>query len=257
MFYIFILISSAFSKPQIGVNLGGWMVLEPWITPSLFYRFLDKPEGQTAMDSWTFCESLGPVEGNKLIRAHWDYWINETLISDLAQMKVELIRLPVGDWTLDPYGPYIGCMDGAADKIDWLYDVCAKYNISILMDLHAIKDSQNGYASSGKTSDVTWTGPNNFTNQGAARWFGDFNHLTLKYDHINFGSINWALQVHEHLLQRYGAHSAFYAFSPVNEPQTFPILGVLKHFYQKSRKLVQKYTAGAKFVISNSGQYDT
>jgi aryl-phospho-beta-D-glucosidase BglC (GH1 family) len=25
-----------------GTNLGGWMVLEPWITPSLFYRFLDK-----------------------------------------------------------------------------------------------------------------------------------------------------------------------------------------------------------------------
>jgi glucan 1,3-beta-glucosidase len=25
-----------------GVNLGGWMVLEPWITPSLFYRFLGK-----------------------------------------------------------------------------------------------------------------------------------------------------------------------------------------------------------------------
>ncbi len=26
----------------IGVNLGGWMVLEPWITPSLFYQFLGK-----------------------------------------------------------------------------------------------------------------------------------------------------------------------------------------------------------------------
>jgi glucan 1,3-beta-glucosidase len=26
----------------VGVNLGGWMVLEPWITPSLFYQFLGK-----------------------------------------------------------------------------------------------------------------------------------------------------------------------------------------------------------------------
>jgi len=29
-------------KAKRGVNLGGWMVLEPWITPSLFYRFLGK-----------------------------------------------------------------------------------------------------------------------------------------------------------------------------------------------------------------------
>jgi len=28
--------------PMVGTNAGGWMVLEPWITPSLFYRFLGK-----------------------------------------------------------------------------------------------------------------------------------------------------------------------------------------------------------------------
>ena len=208
------------------------------------------------MDTWTFCETLGPVEGNKLMRAHWDSWVNETLIADLAATGVELLRLPVGDWTLDPYGPYVGCMDGAAEKIDWLYDVCAKYNISVLMSLHAVKDSQNGDASSGRTSDIVWTTLNNFTHEGAARWFGDWNSVNLRYEHINFASINWALMVIEHLLQRYGAHSAFYAFSPLNEPQTFPLFDVLKEYYQRSRKLVQKYTAGAKFVMSNSGQYD-
>ncbi|CAM9271196.1 unnamed protein product, partial [Sphacelaria rigidula] len=25
-----------------GVNLGSWMVLEPWITPSMFYQFIGK-----------------------------------------------------------------------------------------------------------------------------------------------------------------------------------------------------------------------
>jgi glucan 1,3-beta-glucosidase len=29
-------------KAKTGTNAGGWLVLEPWITPSLFYRFLDK-----------------------------------------------------------------------------------------------------------------------------------------------------------------------------------------------------------------------
>ena len=65
---------------------------------------------------------------------------------------VEMVRLPVGDWTLAPYGPYIGCMDGAAEKIDWMFDTCAKYNISILLDVHAMKDSQNGFDNSVKNN---------------------------------------------------------------------------------------------------------
>ena len=32
-------------RAMTGTNAGGWMVLEPWITPSLFYRFLGKEEG--------------------------------------------------------------------------------------------------------------------------------------------------------------------------------------------------------------------
>ena len=36
--------SRRFELPYHGVSLGGWMVLEPWITPSLFYQFLGTPE---------------------------------------------------------------------------------------------------------------------------------------------------------------------------------------------------------------------
>jgi len=35
-----ILAANVSSKAMTGVNIGGWMVLEPWITPSLFYRWL-------------------------------------------------------------------------------------------------------------------------------------------------------------------------------------------------------------------------
>ena len=49
----------------VGTNIGGWMVLEPWITPSLFYRFLDKTHSEgVGTDMWTFCEALGPEVGN-------------------------------------------------------------------------------------------------------------------------------------------------------------------------------------------------
>ena len=39
------------AKAKTGVCIGGWMVLEPWITPSFFYRFLGKTHSQgVAMD---------------------------------------------------------------------------------------------------------------------------------------------------------------------------------------------------------------
>ena len=134
------------------------MVLEPWITPSLFYRFLGKNNTETeiGMDSWTFCESLGPEEGNKVMRAHWDTWYTEDHISNLSARAVDIVRLPIGDWTLDPYGPYVGCMDGAEDKIQWMLDTCAKYNISVLMDVHTAKGSQNGFDNSGRAYKLKW-----------------------------------------------------------------------------------------------------
>lgn len=101
---------------MVGVNIGGWMVLEPWITPSLFYRFLGKTESEgVGQDQWTFCESLGPKEGNRVLRDHWDFWITEEHIKEMAEKKVEIVRLPLGDWIVKPYGPYKGCTDGAKE----------------------------------------------------------------------------------------------------------------------------------------------
>ena len=58
------------------------------------------------------------------MRAHWDAWLTEDHIKSLAERNVEIVRLPIGDWTTEQYGPYIGCMDGASDKISWLLDLC-------------------------------------------------------------------------------------------------------------------------------------
>merc|ERR1712166_608544 len=226
-------VGSAEAKAMTGVNAGGWMVLEPWITPSLFYRCLGGTDGTTAFDTYTFCEVLTahpePATANQVLTEHWDTFYTDEIIKSLAERGVEIIRLPIGDWTLDPYGPYVGCTEGAAAKIDLFYDTCAKYNIKVLMDVHAMKDSQNGYDNSGKQSNVEWLDADAFTHWPlqAANWYGDWNFDTETYDHINFGSVNWGLQVHEALLQRWGAHSAFYAFEPINEPQNQPIVEVL------------------------------
>ena len=45
-----------FNNQIRGVNLGGWLVLEPWITPSLFMQFLGGDVNTTAFDMYTFCQ---------------------------------------------------------------------------------------------------------------------------------------------------------------------------------------------------------
>jgi hypothetical protein len=32
-------------------------------------------------------------------------------------------------------------MDGAMEKIDWMFDTCQKYGIKILLDIHALMGS--------------------------------------------------------------------------------------------------------------------
>ena len=83
------------------------MVLEPWITPSLFYQFLGKGVGEVGMDHYSFCEVLGPKEGNKQLRRHWESWVTEEIIEELAGSgAVNSLRVPVGDFMFEPYGPY-------------------------------------------------------------------------------------------------------------------------------------------------------
>ena len=91
-----------------------------------------------------------------------------------------MVRLPIGDWTLKPYGPYVGCMDGAEEKISWMFDMCAKYNIQVLLDVHGAKDSQNGFDNSGKTQKVEWSDETHFSHWAhvQANWLGDWNLTT-------------------------------------------------------------------------------
>jgi glucan 1,3-beta-glucosidase len=132
-----------------GTSLGGWLVLEPWITPSLFYQFLGVSEKfgsaaqkHVALDSRTFCTALGKAEANRQLRQHWATWVTEDEISNLASMNVETLRIPVADWMYVPYEPYIGCWDGALEELDRVLQLCIKYNMTALIDIHALRGSQ-------------------------------------------------------------------------------------------------------------------
>lgn len=201
-----------------GTALGGWLVLEPWITPSLFYQFLgasekfgDNAPNKVGLDSFTFCTALGKEEANRQLKQHWKTWVTEEQIANLKKTGVDTLRIPVGDWMYVPYEPYIGCMDGANDELDRVLDLCRKYEINVLLDVHAMIGSQNGLDNSGSTGSMQWVATK--STGGAARyrhweirggnWVGDYNIETQQYDNVNYAHIDHAVEVVRVLIERH------------------------------------------------------
>lgn len=155
-----------------GTSLGGWLVLEPWLTPSLFYQFLgadvrygpdiEKIRSKTGMDQKSFCTALGPAEANRQLRRHWKLWLTEDHIADIARTGSTHVRIPIADWMFTPYGIYdvvedgVRCNDGALEELDRALNLCQKYNLKALLDMHAWIGSQNGLDNSGETKFVKW-----------------------------------------------------------------------------------------------------
>jgi len=88
--------------------------------------------------------------------------------------------------------------------------------------------------------DVIWNGDYNFTHwkTQTAKWISNYDRETGEVGNINYAHIKWGLDVAEGFLTRWGSHSAFGAFQPVNEPWWNTPLPVLKDFYREVRKMV-------------------
>ncbi|ODN80420.1 hypothetical protein L202_02669 [Cryptococcus amylolentus CBS 6039] len=80
------------TDPMRGVNIGGWLVLEPWITPSLFEN---KPDW--VVDEWTYGEYM-KTQNNTMdeIRSHWNNWFKYAELEDIAASGLNTIRIQIG-----------------------------------------------------------------------------------------------------------------------------------------------------------------
>ena len=135
-----------------GVNLGGWFVLEPWITPSIFQEWETSHE---VVDEFTFSATLGPDETFSRLSQHWNTWITQDDFNQIAQAGLNHVRIPVGYWALAPRegDPYV---QGQLDVLDRTINWAREAGLKIMMDLHGAPGSQNGFDNSGKIGDVGW-----------------------------------------------------------------------------------------------------
>ena len=147
-----------------------------------------------------------------------------------------------------PYPPYIGCMDGALEELDRVLRLCEQYNLNAIIDIHAVRGSQNGLDNSGNTDSYEWL-PVADSPEGKARyrhwdirgadWVGHYNISTYRYDNINQTHIDFTLDVVQALVEHHKDDPVVIGVEPVNEPW-WPIpLDVLKAFYWESYQIVQ------------------
>ncbi|KAJ9636362.1 hypothetical protein H2199_008037 [Coniosporium tulheliwenetii] len=136
-----------------GVNLGGWLVLEPWITPSMFEQWSD---GNSVKDEYTLTQTLGKDEARNRLQRHWASWITEDDMYQIARAGMNHVRIPVGYWSVIPRDgdPYV---QGAYDWLGAACDWAAGAGLKVMIDLHGAPGSQNGFDNSGRWGKIEWT----------------------------------------------------------------------------------------------------
>lgn len=146
-----------------GVNIGGWLVLEPYITPSLFeaFRTNDSNDDGIPVDEYHYCQQLGYDEAQKRLVEHWDSWYTEQDFADIASKGFNMVRIPIGYWAFQTLSddPYVtGLQEHYLDKaISW-----ARNNgLKVWVDLHGAAGSQNGFDNSGLRDSINFLDDNN------------------------------------------------------------------------------------------------
>ncbi|KAG7091441.1 hypothetical protein E1B28_010477 [Marasmius oreades] len=132
-----------------GVNLGGWLVLEPWITPSLF----DNTGNDQIIDEWTFGQFQDRGQALNVLTQHWDTWITESDIAAIADAGLNHIRIPIGYWAFEtaPGEPFI---DGQLPYLQKAVGWAQNHGLKVIVDLHGAPGSQNGFDNSGQKKPV-------------------------------------------------------------------------------------------------------
>ena len=139
-----------------GVNLGGWLVLEKWMKPSLF-------EGLAATDETSWCAELGAAAPSRL-RAHWDSFITRADFVWLAQRGINAVRIPLGHWIFGPPYPWHRAygsnphpfVEGGIEVLDRAMDWADELGLRMILDLHAAPGCQNGFDNGGIKDVCEW-----------------------------------------------------------------------------------------------------
>ncbi|KAI3680303.1 hypothetical protein L2E82_50529 [Cichorium intybus] len=191
--------------------------------PSVFeMSIVDRLQGE-----YQVTNGYGPMKAPKIMKDHWDTFIHEKDFSFIANSGLNAVRIPVGWWTAKdptPPKPYVG---GSLEALDRAFLWAKKYNLKVILDLHAAPGSQNGY-----------------------------EHSSSRDGFIEWGqteeTIEESVRVIEFFTARYAPNPSLYAVELINEPRAPGVsLSVLTKYYDDGYKAVRRHAPNAFVVLSN------
>ncbi|KAL2162007.1 hypothetical protein VTH06DRAFT_7792 [Thermothelomyces fergusii] len=138
-------------RPARGVNVGGWLTLEPFITPSLFEYDLR----MGIVDEYTLCKYLGR-RCESVLEKHYATFVTEDTFREIRDAGLDHVRIPFSYWAVQTYegDPYLF-------RTSWRYllraiEWCRRYGLRVNLDLHGLPGSQNGWNHSGRLGAIGW-----------------------------------------------------------------------------------------------------
>ncbi|KAF2267330.1 glycoside hydrolase [Lojkania enalia] len=137
--------------PIRGINVGGWLNLEPFITPSFFESFKG-----SVIDEYTLCTKLGASKCKESLEKHYSSFVTKQTFVDIRNAGFDHVRIPFGYWIVTTYegDPYVA-------QVSWRYllrgiEYARQNGLRVNLDLHGAPGSQNGWNHSGRQGTIGW-----------------------------------------------------------------------------------------------------
>ncbi|KAL9939602.1 hypothetical protein V8E36_001419 [Tilletia maclaganii] len=180
-----------------GVNLGNWLVLEPWMDSNasrvLNANAVNAPSPTAIVDEYTMGQYIDAQWMTQFFTEHFDSWITEDDFRQISAAGLNHVRIPIGHWAFAdciednaPYQP-LDRFERLKQGVMW----AKKYNLLVWIDLHGTPGSQNSYPGSGhSTAGANWA--NNATYYELTQ--RAFNYLVAEFTQDIYNGTVTAIQ---------------------------------------------------------------
>ncbi len=211
-----------------GVNLAGWLILEPWVTPAVF-------ASTASLDEETLANRLGRDEYARVVREHRDSFITEHDFLRISSRGYDAVRLPVPWHVFGRSGPFPGAHEASIDYVDAAFNWADAAGLKILLDLALVPGAT-------------------LSNDG----------LSMSFD-LTPARREAILDVAAALAERYAQRSAFLGIEPLDETvsqrrrglivtEGIP-LSYLRNLYRDAYAAIRRVAGtGPVVVFSDAGQ---
>ncbi|MBN2412873.1 cellulase family glycosylhydrolase [candidate division KSB1 bacterium] len=119
-----------------GIGLGGWLMPEGYM---LHIPGFGSPTSIREM----ITKLIGEENTNEFYSIYEENYVNEVDIQKIAELGFNSVRLPFNHRLLSPEGQPSVILESGFQVIDTFIEWCKKYNLYVILDMHAAPGGQN------------------------------------------------------------------------------------------------------------------